>query len=137
MERMSGAGVSAGTVVVLDEDAGLYEAVPPDRILAARRASVAATRTLPAGSWPASRDAGLARGGFGLLVLDGVLIRRVGVDGRFGAELLAQGDLLRPWQHDGTDDVVPFDTTWRVVSPARVAVLDLDWATRVAPFPQI
>ena len=36
-------------------------------------------------------DAGVARGGFGLLVLDGVLIRRVGVNGRFGAELLSNG----------------------------------------------
>jgi CRP-like cAMP-binding protein len=41
-----------------------------------------------------------ARGGYGLLVLEGLLLRRVGIEGRYGAELLGPGDLLRPWQRD-------------------------------------
>ena len=61
----------------------------------------------------------IARGGFGLLVLDGVLVRRVGVGGRFGAELLAAGDLLRPWQHDGAAEVLPFEMAWRIVATVR------------------
>jgi CRP/FNR family transcriptional regulator, cyclic AMP receptor protein len=131
------AAAAAGTTVVLDEDPDLYEVVPAERVTPARRASAAAVRAVSTGSWMAAEHADLARGGFGLLVLEGVLIRRVGVDGRFGAELLAQGDLLRPWQHDGERDVMPFETAWRVVAPARLAVLDLEWATRVAPYPQI
>jgi hypothetical protein len=123
--------------VVLDEDPGLYEVVPPERVPPARRASAAAVCWLPAGAWNAGESADLARGGFGLLVLDGVLIRQAGLDGRFGAELVAQGDLLRPWQHDGDLDSVPFQTAWRVVAPARLAVLDKAWAVRVAPFPEI
>jgi CRP/FNR family transcriptional regulator, cyclic AMP receptor protein len=134
---LSRAATAAGRTVVLDDDPGLYEVVPAERLTLARRASAAAAHSVPTGWWVAAEHAELARGGFGLLVLDGVLIRRVGVDGRFGAELLAQGDLLRPWQHDGEDDVMPFETAWRVVAPVRLAVLDLDWATRVAPFPQI
>ena len=122
---------------VLDEDPGLYEVVPEERLLRARRASAAAVLALPAGSWNARADAPLARGGYGLLVLDGVLLRRVGVDGRYGAELLAQGDLLRPWQHDGEAGVIPFDTAWRVVAPSRLAILDARWAARMASFPQI
>jgi CRP/FNR family cyclic AMP-dependent transcriptional regulator len=123
--------------VVLDEDPGLYEVVPEERVMRARQASAAAAVTLPAGSWNARDDAGLARGGYGLLVLDGVLLRRVGVDGRYGAELLAQGDLLRPWQHDGEAGMIPFETAWRVVAPSRLAILDARWAARMAPFPQI
>lgn len=38
------------------------------------------------------------RHGIGLLLLGGLIVRRVGVGGRFGAELLSDGDLLRPWQ---------------------------------------
>jgi CRP/FNR family cyclic AMP-dependent transcriptional regulator len=137
MELVSRGGGATSRAAVLDEDPGLYEVVPEGRVTLARRASTAAVHSLPSGSWSAAEHADLARGGYGLLVLDGVLIRRVGLDGRFGAELLAQGDLLRPWQHDGERDVMPFETAWRVVAPARLAVLDLDWATRVAPFPQI
>jgi CRP-like cAMP-binding protein len=32
---------------------------------------------------------------------------------------------------------VPFDTTWRVLAPTRLAVLDLGWARRMAPFPEV
>ncbi|MEJ7782183.1 MAG: hypothetical protein WKF99_06410 [Solirubrobacteraceae bacterium] len=74
--------------------------------------------------------------GFGLLILAGLLVRRVGRDGRFGAELLGSGDIVRPWEHDG-ETTVPFDTTWRVLAPTRLAVLDLAWARRMAPFPEI
>jgi CRP/FNR family cyclic AMP-dependent transcriptional regulator len=91
----------------------------------------------PAGTWDAAGDAVVARGGFGLLVLDGLLVRNVGVDGRFGAELLSRGDLLRPWQHDGESGPLPFELTWRVVAPIRLAALDPGWAARMAPFPEV
>jgi len=132
----AGAAAPAGTLV-LDEDAGLLEVVPPDRGELARSASMASVMRLGSGSWAAARDAGAARGGFGLLVLAGVLIRRVGVDGRFGAELLGSGDLLRPWQHDGRAGILPFEMTWRVVSPVRMAVLDVRWAARMSPYPEV
>ena len=73
-------------------------------------------------------------------MLDGVLIRRVGYGGRFGAELLADGDLLRPWEFDG-DETIGFETGWRVLDAdapggARPAVDGADgratraWARR-------
>jgi len=123
-------------VAVLDADAGL-RAVVGERASRARNASLAGVLALRTGSWNATEQAELARGGFGLLVLDGVLLRRVGVEGRFGAELLAQGDLLRPWQHDGEGGVLPFETTWRVVVATRLAILDVRWAARMAPFPEV
>ena len=128
---------SQESVLVLDEDRSLGEVVPPGALERARRASVAAVLSRPIGSWAASRDSEIARGGFGLLLLDGVLVRRVGVGGRFGAELLAAGDLLRPWQHDGAAEVLPFEMAWRIVAPIRMAVLDPRWAARMAPFPEV
>ena len=86
---------------VLDEDPELAELVPEARLGAARQASLAAVLEVGTGMWDAREDADRARDGFGLLVLDGALIRRVGYGGRFGAELLADGDLLRPWEFDG------------------------------------
>jgi hypothetical protein len=123
--------------LVLEADRGLADVVDPERAGRARAASLAAVEGRRAGSWDAARDSDLARGGFGLLVLDGVLVRRVGVDGRFGAELLAAGDLLRPWQHDGEAGVLPFEMAWRIVAPMRFAVLDHGWAARMAPFPEV
>lgn len=123
--------------LVLDEDHGLGEVVPAESLERARRASMAAVLCRSSGSWDAALDSDIARGGFGLLILEGLLVRRVGVDGRFGAELLAAGDLLRPWQHDGEAGTLPFDTTWRIVAPTRFAVLDLRWAARMAGFPDV
>ena len=123
---------------MLDEDPDLAALVPASRLEAARPASAASVLAVPDGPWQAVEAGERARQGYGLLVLGGVLVRRVGYDGRFGAELLGPGDLLRPWEPDGeASGTLPFETSWRVMSPARLAVLDLDWATRMAPFPQV
>jgi CRP/FNR family transcriptional regulator, cyclic AMP receptor protein len=126
-----------GATRVLDEDPELGDGVAAERRLRAVASSVAAVLHLRTGRWSAAQDAGLARGGFGLLVLDGILVRRVGVESRYGAELLAKGDLLRPWEHDGEAAVMPFESDWRVVSPLRLAVLDLRWAVHMAPYPEV
>jgi CRP-like cAMP-binding protein len=75
--------------------------------------------------------------GIGLWVLDGLLIRRVGVDGRFGAELLGDGDLLRPWQGEDIDSTLAPTTGWRVIECARLAVLDASAAHRLARYPAL
>jgi CRP/FNR family transcriptional regulator, cyclic AMP receptor protein len=124
-------------VAVLAEDRELLDAVSADRQARASEASVASVVTVGAGRWNAAGGAELARGGFGLLILDGALIRRVGLDGRYGAELLGKGDLLRPWEHDGGGTIMPFETAWRVVAAVRLAVLDLRWAAQMAPFPEV
>ena len=121
---------------VLGEDAELAELVPQARLGAARQSSLAAVVEVPAGLWDARHEADRARDGYGLLVLDGVLIRRVGYAGRYGAELLARGDLLRPWEFDGEDSLA-FDTGWRVLAPTRLAVLDLLWTERMVRYPRV
>jgi hypothetical protein len=75
--------------------------------------------------------------GIGLLVLDGLLIRRVGVDGRFGAELLGEGDILRPWEGEDLYSALAHVTGWRVAEQARVAVLDGPAAARLARYPAL
>jgi CRP/FNR family cyclic AMP-dependent transcriptional regulator len=128
--------MAAARAYVLDRDSELAELVPEGRLGAARQASLAATLDVGSGMWEARRDADLARDGYGLLVLDGVLIRRVGYAGRFGAELLAEGDLLRPWEFDG-EDSIGFETGWRVLTRTRMAVLDLLWAERMGRYPRV
>src|SRR4051794_9679194 len=77
-------------VSVLDLDAGLAELVPPEQRAQARRATGVSTMPLSTGPWraPNPSNAERARGGYGLLVIDGLLLRRVEVSGRHAAELL-------------------------------------------------
>jgi CRP-like cAMP-binding protein len=128
--------VNNGRAVVLDEDSELAELVPGRVLQTARQSSVASIVDVPAGSWDAREESDRARGGFGLLTLGGILVRRVGYGGRFGAELLAAGDLLRPWEYDG-DETLGFETTWRVLSGTRLAVLDEAWAERMARYTKV
>jgi CRP/FNR family cyclic AMP-dependent transcriptional regulator len=128
--------VTGARSYVLDADPDLAELVPEARLGAARESSLAAVLDVPAGLWDARLEADRARDGYGLLVLGGVLIRRVGYGGRFGAELLAGGDLLRPWEFDG-EDTIGFETAWRVLAPCRMAVLDLGWTERMSGYPRV
>jgi hypothetical protein len=104
-------------VAVLSEDRALAERL--DGVRRARAEAVSAARLLrrPAGTWQAEADAGQGRNGLGLLVIEGALVRRAGLGGRFGAELLSAGDVLQPAEHDGEGAVVPFEATWRVLAP--------------------
>jgi CRP-like cAMP-binding protein len=122
---------------VLLEDKELADAVPERERDAAIRASVAATMLVPVGSWDATADAHRAADGFGLLVLDGLLVRGVRFAARLGAELLGPGDLLRPQDHDGEGATLPFEATWRVLTEARLGVLDRRWAERMTRFPDV
>lgn len=123
---------------VLLEDTELYAALRErerDRAVADCLAQVA---TLSPGTWPSrERAPHLCGGGLGLLILDGLVLCRRGFDGRYGAELLGAGDLLRPTQEaeDGTRPSL--HTSRRVLAPTRVAVLDLDFAKAIAPYPQL
>jgi CRP-like cAMP-binding protein len=123
--------------VVLQEDPDLGSQVPPEHLEAAERASVAPLVRAARGMWDAVTDAGRTHGGQGLLVLDGLLVRRVGFADRWAAELLGPGDLLRPLEHDGEQATLPFEATWRVLIDLRLAILDRAWTQRMAAFPDV
>jgi CRP-like cAMP-binding protein len=125
------------TVVVLEQDGELADGVPDDRRGLAIRSSVAELLRVGRGEWDARPPAESTRGGHGLLVLDGLLVRRVGIAERVAAELLGPGDLLRPLEHDGEEATLPFAATWRVLEPLTLAVLDQRWTARTAPYPEV
>jgi CRP/FNR family cyclic AMP-dependent transcriptional regulator len=75
-------------------------------------------------------------GGFGVLVIDGVLSVDTIVDDRVVSELAGAGDLLQPWE-PGPDDLLERSYEWRALVPCRVAALDAAFAERVRPWPQI
>lgn len=121
---------------LLEEDPELAEAIPRSVRQRAIDECIAQVAYIGTGRWDGSRPS-LDDGGIGLLVLDGLLVRRVGVDGRFGAELLGQGDLLRPWQGEDVPPTLMSTTGWRVFERTRVALLDERAANRIARYPQL
>ena len=85
----------------------------------------------------AQRYAVRVDGGIGLLMLDGILIHRVGVEERFGAEVLGGGDVLRPIAPDGVSTPLAPIVDWLVLEPMRMAVLDESFVRQMAHFPQL
>jgi hypothetical protein len=122
---------------LLVRDPDLAGALEGERLRRAERDLVAATAVAFEGPWDPEEAGESVRGGAGLLLLEGIVVRRVGLTGRYGAELLGPGDLMRPWQHDGEDVSLPFDTRFRVIEQTLFALLDRRFATRAAPYPEV
>jgi len=128
------AAAPAGVCYPLQEDAELAEAIDPGHRDAAVNALAARELDIPAGAWagnPVPID-----GGVGLLVLSGVLVRRIGIGGRFSAELLGEGDILRAVGEEGISPL-PMSAAWLILEPVRLAVLDERFVRQLAAFPEL
>ncbi|HEX2086740.1 MAG TPA: helix-turn-helix domain-containing protein [Solirubrobacteraceae bacterium] len=125
-------------VQVLAEDRQLAALLAPEEHAAASQHLIAAEMRLGEGPWEPEGPLGAAAGDFGYLVLDGLLSRDVRV-GRHGcAELLGPGEVLRPWDVDeGAAAPVRHESAWRVLQPARLAVLDARFAAIAGRFPPL
>jgi CRP/FNR family cyclic AMP-dependent transcriptional regulator len=124
-------------VCLLDADPDICGPLVPSQLNEARRAACARSVMLRSGEQFREPD-GLAESddGLGLFVLSGLLCQDVHVAGGRSLELLGPGDLLSagPLQDDS---VVPVQSTWRVVQPSHLAVLDRGFVMRAARFPSI
>jgi CRP-like cAMP-binding protein len=132
--RVDGTTAAANVCWVLREDPELAEAIEPNRRAQAVDALIAREVRIPAGEWRARIP---IDGGIGLLVLEGVLLHRVGIDNRYGAELIGEGDVLRSLRHEADASTLPLTAQWLVLESARVAVLDERFVRQLARFPQV
>ncbi len=119
----------------LEEDAELADAIDPDRRAAAVSGLAARELSIPRGSW--TGDPVSSENGLGLLVLEGVLVHRIGIEQRYGAEMIGEGDILRlPWV-EGDSSPLTLSEHWLVLEPARLAVLDERFVRQLAAFPRL
>ncbi len=120
---------------VLREDPELADVIPPERRAQAIEECTAPELLIQPGRWGGRGSLGF-RGGIGVLVLGGLMVRRVGIEGRFGAELIGEGDLLRP-NEESVSPLLPLTTDWSIVAPTRVAALDRDFEQRLSQYPEL
>jgi CRP/FNR family transcriptional regulator, cyclic AMP receptor protein len=125
---------TARTCLVLREHPYLAEGISPRDRKRAEETCVARTLNIKRGRWsgrPRDDD------GFGLLVLEGLLLRRVDVGGRYAAELLGTGDVVRSYEVDEPAHMLERATVWRALQATRLAVLDEDVVNRMASYPGV
>src|SRR5687767_10736536 len=111
-------------VRVLDAVPELADEITEDRLEGARRHALAATIELSPGRWHADAGEFYEEGGYGLMVVDGLMTRDILLGQTQASELVGSGDLLRPNDNEGQISPVPFDIAWNVLEPTRLAVLD-------------
>jgi CRP-like cAMP-binding protein len=128
-------GEALGICNLLLEDADLAEAIPQARREEVANACIVTEVRLAAGERP--EQSIRPSGGLGMIVLQGLLIRRVGIDGKFGAEILARGDVIRPWEDESDPFTLPLSNRWLVVEPTRLAVLDDQFARLLGRYPNL
>jgi RNA polymerase sigma-70 factor (sigma-B/F/G subfamily) len=123
-------------VPVLDRDPDLGAALSAEEYERARRLAAAAALTYPTGRWSVeSGDWGAD--GFGLLLLAGLLVRKVTVQGQTCAEVLGPGDIVQPGQVALPGSSLAAEVSWEVVDALQLAVLDGGFVSRVARWPAI
>jgi hypothetical protein len=125
---------SASGVALFDLDPDLAGGLDGPRLADAARLARVRTERVGEGPWMPDRT---EEDGFGLLVLSGFLVHRVGREGRYGAELLGSGDLLRPWLTPAEFSSQRFEPAWRAIAPVELAVLDDEFMRLMAPFPEV
>jgi CRP/FNR family cyclic AMP-dependent transcriptional regulator len=132
---MAGGNAINGRTSLVEEDPDLLKGFDQATADSIRRVSSVAVLNVDTGPW--TRASNPPRPIYGLFVLGGLLSRGVVIQERRSAELLGPGDILRPAASDDLDSSIDFEVAWEVLEPARVALLDHDFATAVAPWPEL
>ncbi|HEY7266710.1 MAG TPA: helix-turn-helix domain-containing protein [Solirubrobacterales bacterium] len=118
---------------LLEADPDLARNLSPDVVAAVSPHLVADVLELPAGDWLPER-AEPHPGHLGYLVLDGLILRRTEINNARSGELISQGDLIRPW----LEEPISFSNfEWRIMEPARLAVLDRRVGVRLCTRPEL
>jgi len=124
-------------VRVFEEDPDLLEGLDARATDLLRRRATVPKLWIEPGAWEPPPDGGDRNTCFGLLVLGGLMLRTLHLDGRECPELVGSGDLLRPWVGAEEDGSVTSAVTWTALERTTLAVLDERFAVTVCSYPSI
>jgi CRP/FNR family transcriptional regulator, cyclic AMP receptor protein len=120
---------------LFDIDAELAELIDPRHLAAARSRAIVPTAALAAGPWSPEPLTRLSGRPFGLMVIEGLVVRELLLAGSTATELLGPGDIV---DHRLPEDaLLPAVTRWSVPEAARVAVLDDRLVAILRPWPAV
>jgi CRP/FNR family transcriptional regulator, cyclic AMP receptor protein len=120
---------------LFDIDAELGELIDPRHLAAARSRAVVATAALAAGPWSPEPLTRLSGRPFGLMVVEGLVLRELLLAGSTATELLGPGDIV---DHRVPEDaLLPAVTRWSVPEAARIAILDDRLLGILRPWPAV
>lgn len=126
-----------GVARLLELDSGLGRLLSEEQRAAATRALLVRVVGLPAGPGSADSVPSTAPDHLGLVLVDGILVRELRLGPNPTVELLGPGDVLRPWVLEYDEPLLDFESTWTVLVPSRVALLDRDVTNRLGRWPPI
>src|SRR5215207_2807698 len=126
--------LGGGSVQLLELDPDLAHDLDPRRAREAAQRLYVRVVEIPRGRWvpdPATPNP------IGLLVLDGLLLREATVGDHPAAELIGPGDVIRAWDDEEQEELLPRTIGWTALAPTRVAVIDRALAVRAAQWPEV
>jgi CRP/FNR family cyclic AMP-dependent transcriptional regulator len=126
-----------GSVQLLDLDPDLARDLDPRRAREAAQRLYARAFDIPRGPWAPSPTLLQGTRPIGLLVLEGLLVREASVADHPSAELLGPGDVLRAWDDDDNEELLPRTIEWTALTATRVAIVDHAFAVRAAQWPEV
>lgn len=126
---------TAQRLTLLDALPGVAEAVDSEAHDVLRRALLRRTLHLEEGPWDARSVTSAANDAFGVVVLDGVLLRDSSLGGRHHTEIFGPGDVMTPWTE--ATSLVPLQVAWRAVAPSSLGILDSVFLTASRRWPEL
>jgi hypothetical protein len=125
------------SVALIEAEPQLAAELSADQRERARRAIVAAVSEVPTGPWQ-EPAAGYGEGNaYGVLVVDGFVLRTVTMGDRATAQLFGPGDIMQSWPTDDLPSPVGVDVGWTVVRRATLALLDDRVISLAAHWPSV
>jgi hypothetical protein len=126
-----------GTTRLLEVDPDLGQDLTPEQFAVARRELVVEELRVPSGRWDSEKAYQATGADFGLLLVEGVLMRDLEVGSKSSLEVLGAGDLLRRWPRDRHPPEVEVTRRFTAVDPLRFAVLDARFVSLAARWPSV
>jgi CRP/FNR family transcriptional regulator, cyclic AMP receptor protein len=120
-------------VDLLGADPDLAETLPATDQERLRRVLRVPVFSVERGKWGPRK---LEPGSIGLLVLRGLVMRRLSFGVVASAELVGQGDILRPGD-EGPPEAPPHSSAWRVLADVELAVIDRRATALIGRFPEL
>jgi CRP/FNR family cyclic AMP-dependent transcriptional regulator len=119
--------------LLLEVMPGIATGLPTKEAERARHGVVVEIFDLEPGPWTPDRTPP-GPGHLGLLLVDGIILRELVVGGARSVELLAKGDVLRPWQEEAASFC---DASWRCLTRVQLANLGPPAASAICRSPAL